>query len=190
MANQLIARFAAVAFAGVILAGCDQDSASVDSQAGGMLVGDPGSVGGSDGFQPQGQDPAQVDVTSITPTVDFEAGTQEELRALVGDRIFFDTDSSELNDRAKAVLGELLVWMANNPTAMVRVEGHADERGTREYNLALGDRRANAVVSYLLENGLEASRMTTISFGKERPVVGGSNASAWTQNRRAVFSVQ
>ena len=108
----------------------------------------------------------------------------------MGDRIFFDTDSSELNDRAKAVLGELLAWMVNNPTATVRVEGHADERGTREYNLALGDRRANAVVSYLLENGLEASRLTTISFGKERPVVGGSNASAWTQNRRAVFSVQ
>ena len=190
MANPLIARIGAAMFAGVVLVGCNQDSASVEDQAGGMLIGDSATVADSDGFQPQGQELAQVDITSITPSVDFEAGTQEELRALVGDRIFFDTDSSELNDRAKAVLGELLAWMVNNPTATVRVEGHADERGTREYNLALGDRRANAVVSYLLENGLEASRLTTISFGKERPVVGGSNASAWTQNRRAVFSVQ
>ena len=190
MANPLIARIGAVMFAGVVLVGCNQDSASVEDQAGGMLTGGSATGAGSDGFQPQGQELAQVDITSITPSVDFEAGTQEELRALVGDRIFFDTDSSELNDRAKAVLGELLAWMVNNPTATVRVEGHADERGTREYNLALGDRRANAVVSYLLENGLEASRLTTISFGKERPVVGGSNASAWTQNRRAVFSVQ
>jgi len=190
MANQLIARIGAVVIAGVVLAGCNQDNASVDDPNGGMIVGDSATVDGTTAFQPTGQGPAEVDITSITPSVEFEAGTQEELRALVGDRIFFDTDSSELNDRAMAVLDELLAWMANNATANVRVEGHADERGTREYNLALGDRRANAVVSYLLENGLEAARVTTISFGKERPVIGGSNASAWTQNRRAVFRVQ
>lgn len=190
MLNQFMLRIGALAFVGFAVVACGQNDTSFDDQGGSFEVGESVEITGGDMFQGDPTPPTNVDVTSITPTVDVTSGSQEDLRAAVGDRIFFDTDSSELNARATSVLNELAVWMTNNSAQTIRVEGHADERGTREYNLALGDRRANAVVNYLIGQGIDSSRLSTISFGKERPVAGGSNVSAWTQNRRAVFRIQ
>jgi peptidoglycan-associated lipoprotein len=106
-----------------------------------------------------------------------------------GDRVFFDTDQYDLDDRDRATLDAQAAWLQRNTAVRVTVEGHADERGTRDYNLALGDRRANAAKNYLAARGVSASRMTVISYGKERPEALGSDESAWAQNRRAVTVV-
>jgi peptidoglycan-associated lipoprotein len=103
-----------------------------------------------------------------------------------GDRVFFDTDQYDLDDRDRATLDAQAAWLQSNPGVRVTVEGHADERGTRDYNLALGDRRANAAKNYLAARGVSAGRMTVISYGKERPEALGSDETAWAQNRRAV----
>ncbi|MEA3034883.1 MAG: peptidoglycan-associated lipoprotein [Sphingomonadales bacterium] len=106
-----------------------------------------------------------------------------------GDRIFFDTDQYNVDDQDKAVLDAQAAWLQRNPRVRVVIEGHCDERGTREYNLALGDRRANAAKNYLAARGVDPSRMTTISWGKERPEALGSDEQAWAKNRRAVTVV-
>ncbi len=126
---------------------------------------------------------------SVTSIPGPTPGTQEHLVANVGDRVFFDFDKSDLQPDARATVESLAVWLNNYPAVTLTIEGHADERGTREYNLALGDRRANSVRDYLAALGVSANRLTTISYGKERPAVLGSNEDAWAQNRRGVFVV-
>lgn len=116
-------------------------------------------------------------------------GSQEDLVANVGDRVFFDTDRSTIRPDGRATLDKQSAWLKQNPSTTITVEGHADERGTREYNLALGNRRATAVKNYLVATGINANRITTISYGKERPAVVGSNEQAWSQNRRGVSVV-
>jgi peptidoglycan-associated lipoprotein len=116
-------------------------------------------------------------------------GSQEHLVVNVGDRVFFDFDKSDLKPEGRRTVEALAAWMNNFPATRITVEGHCDERGTREYNLALGERRANAVYDYLLALGVQANRLRTISYGKERPAVLGSNEEAWAQNRRGVFLV-
>jgi len=113
-------------------------------------------------------------------------GTQQEFLVTVGDRVFFTTDSSILTDEAKTTLDKQAVWLGRYPNYRVMIEGHADERGTREYNIALGARRGSAVVNYLVSRGVNSSRVTTKSFGKERPVAVCNDISCWSQNRRAV----
>jgi peptidoglycan-associated lipoprotein len=103
-----------------------------------------------------------------------------------GDRVFFDTDQYDLDDRDRSTLDAQAAWLRSNPSVRVTIEGHADERGTRDYNLALGDRRANAAKNYLAARGVSPSRMTVISYGKERPEALGSDETSWAQNRRAV----
>ena len=117
-------------------------------------------------------------------------GSQEELLVKVGDRIFFDTDKSELKPEARSTLERLAAWMNENPGVAVTIEGHCDERATREYNLALGERRATASRNYLIALGINGNRVGTISYGKERPAVPGHTEAAWAQNRRAVFVVR
>ncbi len=117
------------------------------------------------------------------------AGTQSDLVVNVGDRVFFGYDRYDLSSEARATLENQARWLAQYPTLNVTVEGHADERGTREYNLALGDRRANSVKNYLIALGVSPSRIQTISYGKERPAVPGSNATSWSQNRRSVTKI-
>lgn len=112
-------------------------------------------------------------------------GTQEDLVVNVGDRVFFAFDKSDLSMEAQATLDRQAAWLTKYP-ANVTIEGHCDERGTREYNLALGERRATAAKNYLVAAGIPADRINTISYGKERPAVVGSNEAAWAQNRRAV----
>jgi peptidoglycan-associated lipoprotein len=108
------------------------------------------------------------------------------LQSVMADRVLFATDSHTVDDEARRILDSQAIWLQRNSAVRVTIEGHADERGTREYNLALGDRRANAAKNYLAARGIAASRMTTISWGKERPVAEGSDEGAWAQNRRAV----
>lgn len=117
------------------------------------------------------------------------SGTQEDLVVNVGDRVYFGYDRYDLTEDARKQLEAQAAWMKNLPSVTVTIEGHADERGTREYNLALGDRRATAVRNYLIALGVDASKVSTISYGKERPVALGSNPEAWAQNRRGVTVV-
>ena len=105
------------------------------------------------------------------------------------DTVFFAFDSSSLSAEAQAALDTQVAWLKNHDDVNVLVQGHCDDRGTREYNLALGERRANAVKQYLVSQGIEESRISTISYGKERPAVLGNNEAAWAQNRRAITVV-
>ena len=117
------------------------------------------------------------------------ASPAEEL-ASIGDRVFFDYDSSALSAEAKATLSAQAAFLAGNPAVTITVEGHCDERGTREYNLALGERRATAARDYLVAQGVNAARIKTISYGKERPSFIGSNPYAYSKNRRAVSVIR
>ena len=116
-------------------------------------------------------------------------GSQQDLVVNVGDRVFFDLDKSDLKPEARRTLERQAAWLKQYGNVAVTIEGHADERGTREYNLALGDRRAKAASNYLVSLGITANRVRTISYGKERPAVLGSNEAAWSQNRRGVTVV-
>ena len=113
-------------------------------------------------------------------------GSQQDFVVNVGDRVFFDTDSSELSDQARTTLDKQAQWLGNYNRYAFTIEGHADERGTREYNIALGARRAETVREYLVSRGVSGQRMRTISYGKERPVAVCNDISCWSQNRRAV----
>ena len=114
-------------------------------------------------------------------------GSQQDFVVNVGDRVFFETDSSELTPQSRATLDKQAQWLTNySQYSQFTIEGHADERGTREYNIALGARRAQAVRDYLVSRGIQAQRMRTISYGKERPVAVCNDISCWSQNRRAV----
>ena len=108
----------------------------------------------------------------------------------IGDRVFFDYDSSALSDEAKSTLSAQAAYLSANPAVTITVEGHCDERGTREYNLALGERRATAARDYLDSQGINAARIKTISYGKERPSFIGSNPYAYSKNRRAVSVIR
>ncbi len=116
--------------------------------------------------------------------------SQEGLTTFAGDRVFFDYDSAELTDDARSTLAKQAEWLMHYPRVKVSLEGHCDERGTREYNLALGERRASSVKNYLVALGVPASRLSTISYGKERPAVVGNGEAYWSQNRRGVLVVQ
>ena len=124
---------------------------------------------------------AAAESSSTTATQMSDA----EKLAQVGNTVYFGFDSSELTGEAQAILDRQAAFLNVNPTMVVIIGGHADERGTREYNLALGDRRAVAVRDYLLAKGLNAARVRTVSYGKERPAVSGSSEASWEFNRRA-----
>jgi peptidoglycan-associated lipoprotein len=126
---------------------------------------------------------------TTAPTTSIRPGSAEDFRANVGDRVFFAFDRSDITPEARRTLERQAEWLKRYPNVTVTIEGHCDERGTREYNLALGERRATAAKNVLVALGIPANRITTISYGKERPAVVGSNESAWAQNRRAVTVV-
>ena len=113
-------------------------------------------------------------------------GSQQDFIVNVGDRVFFESDSSELTPQARDTLDKQAQWLNQYNRYAFTIEGHADERGTREYNIALGARRAQTVQAYLISRGVMAQRMHTISYGKERPVAVCNDISCWSQNRRAV----
>ena len=128
--------------------------------------------------------------TAATQPTGPVAGSPEDFVQNVGDRVFFDFDAYDLKPEARAQLEQQAAWLKSYPQHRITIEGHADERGTREYNLALGERRANSVKNYLVALGIDPNRVTVISYGKERPEVLGSNEAAWAQNRRAVTTLQ
>jgi len=117
-------------------------------------------------------------------------GSVAEFQQVVGDRVFFDLDSSQLRPDARDTLTKQSSWLKQYTNYAITVEGHADERGTREYNLALGARRAQTISSFLASQGLPGTRLKTISYGKERPEVVGSDEGAWSRNRRGVTTLQ
>ena len=116
-------------------------------------------------------------------------GSVEDFVVNVGDRVFFDTDQYTLNGQAQNTLGLQAQWLQQNAGAAIMIEGHADERGTREYNIALADRRATSVRNFLVSQGIQSGRVQTVSYGKERPVEACSNDSCWRVNRRGVTVV-
>ena len=128
-----------------------------------------------------------------TTTSDFSgiiSGSSEDFVVNVGDRVYFSYDSFELDDDAKELLQLQAAWLKQYNKTLVTIAGHCDERGTREYNLALGEKRAQAVKNYLSGLGVINFRLNTISYGKERPAVVGSTDAAWSQNRRSVTVIQ
>ena len=130
------------------------------------------------------QQAAAPATTSVTP------GSVADFRQNVGDRVFFDTDQSTIREDGRQTLNRQAEWLKKYGNYQITVEGHTDERGTREYNLALGERRANAARQYLVAQGIPAARIKTISVGKERPDPVGSDEAAWARNRRAVSALQ
>jgi peptidoglycan-associated lipoprotein len=172
MFQRLLALFA-VAF---IFAGCETAS---------NVTGD--SVSGSSSSSATGSTSATASESATAPSSATSATQMSDADKLaqVGNTVYFGFDSSELSGKARATLDRQAAFLNVNPALVVIVEGHADERGTREYNLALGDRRATSVRDYLLAKGLNSARIRTVSYGKERPAVSGSNEDAWEKNRRA-----
>jgi peptidoglycan-associated lipoprotein len=130
------------------------------------------------------QEAAAPATTTVTP------GSVADFRQNVGDRVFFDTDMSNIREDGRQTLGRQAEWLKKYTQYQITIEGHCDERGTREYNFALGERRANAAKQYLVAQGIPAARIKTISFGKENPDPPGSDEAAWARNRRAVTALQ
>jgi peptidoglycan-associated lipoprotein len=174
-----------ILLAGLGLAACETTPG--DSGTGTVATGSTTSSTGSG----SGQGSATRDsIASLPPSTGPRPGSQEDLVTNVGDRIFFDFDSIQLRGDARATLEKQSEWLRQNAGVVVWIEGHADERGTREYNLALGERRATAIRDYLVALGVDQSRMKTRSFGKERPVDPRSTQDAWNKNRRGVVVIQ
>ena len=117
-------------------------------------------------------------------------GSAEDFRQNVGDRVYFDFDSSTVREDGRATLNKQAEWLKKYANYQITVEGHCDERGTREYNIALGERRANSIRQYLAAQGVPAARLRSLSYGKERPEVVGSDEGSWARNRRGVTTLQ
>ena len=124
------------------------------------------------------------------PAMGIVPGSEEDLVANVGDRVFFPFNKSNLSDDADATLDKQSSWLGRYPAVGVQLAGNTDDRGTEEYNIALGQRRANAARDYLVAKGVAAARITTISYGKDRPTALGDNEDAWKQNRNAITEVK
>jgi peptidoglycan-associated lipoprotein len=159
-----------------LLAACSSDNSGTSTGSGANSAG-YGQQGGAGGAYGAGAGQARP-------------GSEEDLVQSVGDRIYFDTDLSTLNGQARATLDKQVEWLQRYPQARVWVAGNCDERGTEEYNLALGQRRANADREYLMAHGIAGTRIETISYGKARPVDPGNGEGAWAKNRNAITSVQ
>ncbi len=161
--------------AGLALAACN------NPRAGGTFGG-----GGADGF---GGGFADGGITMGNLGDPNDPRSIAHFQQRIGDRVFFTTDSSSLNDTSRSTLNAQAAWLRSNPQFAIVIEGHADERGTREYNVALGERRANAVMQYLIGQGISANRLRTVSYGKERPVEACPEQRCWDINRRAVTAI-
>ena len=151
----------------LLLAACGDDKATTQ----GAASGGGGGAGG-------------MTAANVVP------GSEEDLKANVGDRVLFDYDKSTLNDAAKTVLDRQSAWLGRYASVNVQIAGNCDERGTEEYNIVLGQRRAGIARDYLVAKGVASSRMTTTSYGKDRPVALGSDEESWKQNRNAITEVR
>jgi peptidoglycan-associated lipoprotein len=167
-----------------LLAACAGNPAS---DANNSNAGNSSSTSGDAQTGSQISEQNQPTVTNLSDAI--APGSAKDFLVNVGDRVFFDFDSSSLNAKAQETLQAQASWLQAYPAVRFAIEGHADERGTREYNLALSERRANAVKDYLIALGISENRMNTVPYGKERPAVEGSNEEAWAQNRRGVLAI-
>ena len=150
-----------------------------------------GTNGGSGGVNPYGANGAAgAGGPGGYASGNAAPGSEEDLVGTVGDRIFFNTDRSDLSDEARATLDKQAAWLQRYPNVRIMIAGNCDERGTEEYNLALGQRRANADAQYLAAHGVAANRIQTISYGKDRPTDPASTPEAWAKNRNAITMVQ
>jgi peptidoglycan-associated lipoprotein len=139
---------------------------------------------------PVAETPTPTPTPTPPPTSTTVPGSRADFLEQAGtDTVHFATDASDIDSEAQAILTRQAAWLAKFPNVAVTIEGHCDERGTREYNLALGDRRANSAKNFLVNAGVSPSRISVISYGKERPVAMGSDEASWAQNRRAVTVV-
>jgi len=178
-------RFLSLASALVLLAAC---SSTPEESLSGATGGGAGANGsGIEGSALGGGSPTDITGSELAGAV--APGTQEDFEVNVGDRVFFGFDSTVLDEAGRTTLDRQAAWLQQYPSVTVTIEGHADERGTREYNLALGERRANAAKNYLVALGIDPGRLLTISYGEERPVDPAHDETAWQQNRRAVTVV-
>ena len=172
MAFRFLSLFAAV----LLLAACETPSDQTGTTSGQGAAGKSSSVD---------RGSAGTGTTTAAPKIPLST----ILTVDVGDRVFFEFDKCSLKAKARQTLERQATFLKNNAGVKVVLQGHADERGTREYNLALGERRASAAKDYLIALGVNSYRITIISYGKERPAVAGSNEAAWSQNRRAVTTI-
>ena len=179
MINRIFALFAIVAF----LAACE--TAPKDA-------GDAGGSGasGSSDTSSSSSSSSSASGGSTSSSSGSSTMTKDEELVSIGNKVYFDFDSSALSADAKSTLNAQAAFLRSNPSVRITVEGHADERGTREYNLALGDRRASAARDFLVAQGIDGARIKTISYGKERPEMVGSNDEAWAKNRRSVSIIR
>tara|TARA_B100000676_G_C18009795_1_gene805993 strand:+ start:820 stop:1326 length:507 start_codon:yes stop_codon:yes gene_type:complete len=152
-------------------------------------VTDTDSGAGGSGESTKSSSSSSVE-SSQSKSAEILPGSQADLVSNVGDRVLFEYDSSDLTPEARRTLERQAAWLKRYSNVSITVEGHCDERGTREYNLALGERRATAVSNFLVALGINGARIMTISYGKEKPVALGSNDTAWSQNRRGVTRVR
>ena len=191
MGISMIKRLLTICAATMLLAACE--TASTDSNE--VVGSSSGAASGSDAAASASTNTSDGNVASSSSSSsssmssDNDAQTPDEQLAKVGSTVYFGYDESSLTAEAQDTLDRQAAFLKANPTIRIVIEGHCDERGTREYNLALGDRRASAARDYLVAKGVNASRLSTISYGKERPAVGGSNDTSYALNRRSMSKI-
>ena len=171
-----------------IASGASGSSASSASSATTSTASSGSSDSSSSSSSSTSSSGASGSSSDTTTTYSYDTDPKTAL-IKVGDRVLFGYDSSELDDEDRSVLDNQAKFLNQNPSLKVTIEGHCDERGTREYNLALGEKRASAVKDYLISVGINSERVSVVSYGKERPQVLGSNKAAWSMNRRSVTTI-
>ena len=181
MINRIFALFAVVAF----LAACETAPKDAGDAAGSGASGSSDTSSSSSSSSSSSASGGSTSSSSGSSTM-----TKDEELVSIGNKVYFVFDSSALSADAKSTLNAQAAFLRSNPSVRITVEGHADERGTREYNLALGDRRASAARDFLVAQGIDGARIKTISYGKERPEMVGSNDEAWAKNRRSVSVIR
>ena len=194
----MIKRLLTICAATFLLAACETASTDSNEVVGSSSGSSSGSGAAASASSNTSSDAGGTTSAGTTSAGTTSAGgassigsirTPDELLAKVGSTVYFDYDQSSLTSEAQATLDRQAAFLKASPSFRLVIEGHCDERGTREYNLALGDRRASAVRDYLVAKGINASRLSTISYGKERPSVGGSNETSYALNRRSVSRI-
>ncbi len=194
----MIKRLLTICAATFLLAACETASTDSNEVVGSSSGSSSGSGAAASASSNTSSDAGGTTSAGTTSAGTTSAGgassigsirTPDELLAKVGSTVYFDYDQSSLTSEAQATLDRQAAFLKASPSFRLIIEGHCDERGTREYNLALGDRRASAVRDYLVAKGINASRLSTISYGKERPSVGGSNETSYSLNRRSVSRI-
>ena len=195
----MIKRLLTICAATMLLAACETASTDSNEVVGSSSAASSGSDAaasassntsdGSTSASSEASEASGSSGSSGSTSADSDMQTPDEMLAKVGSTVYFGYDESTLSAEAQATLDRQAAFLKANPTIRIVLEGHCDERGTREYNLALGDRRASAARDYLVAKGVNASRLTTISYGKERPAVGGSNDTSYALNRRSMSKI-